>query len=75
MPLHDYSALPYVKDKLLSCATRTLQTISKNPLVEESVTFNRVNHAWEHFPTPRIGHGMLTDEDLFNGADWCKIAV
>ena len=26
--------------------------ISKNPLVEESVTFNRVNPAWDSFPTP-----------------------
>ena len=50
--LHDSSGLPYVKDRLLSCATRTLERISKNPLVEESITFNRVNHAWDRFPTP-----------------------
>ena len=50
--LHDSSGLPYVKDRLLSCATRTLERISKNPLVEESVTFNRVNPAWDRFPTP-----------------------
>ena len=36
--LHDSSGLPYVKDRLLSCATRTLERISKNPLVEDSVT-------------------------------------
>ena len=29
--LHDSSVLPYVKDRLLSCATRTLERISKNP--------------------------------------------
>ena len=49
--LHDSSGLPYVKDRLLSCATRTLERISKNPL-EESITFNRVNPAWDRFPTP-----------------------
>ena len=50
--LHDSSGLPYVKDRLLSCATRTLERISKNPLVEESITLNRVNLAWDRFPTP-----------------------
>ena len=50
--LHDSSGLPYVKDRLLSCATRTLERISKNPLVEKSITFNRVNPAWDHFSTP-----------------------
>ena len=50
--LHDSSGLPYVKDRLLSCATRTLERISKNPLVEESITFNKVNPAWDRFPTP-----------------------
>ena len=50
--LHDSSSVPYVKDRLLSCATRTLKRISKNPLVEESITFNRVNPAWDRFPTP-----------------------
>ena len=50
--LHDSSGLPYVKDRLLSCATRTLEMISKNSLVEESITFNRVNPAWDRFPTP-----------------------
>ena len=50
--LHDSSGLPYVKDRLLSCVTRTLERISKNPFVEESITFNRVNPAWDRFPTP-----------------------
>ena len=49
--LHDSSGLPYVEDMLLSCATKTLERISKNPLVEESITFNRVNPAWDRFPT------------------------
>ena len=49
---HDSSGLPYVKYRPLSCATRTLERISKNPLAEESITFNRVNHAWDRFPTP-----------------------
>ena len=50
--LHDSSGLPHVKDRLLSCATSTLEMISKNPLAEESITFNRVNPAWDRFPTP-----------------------
>ena len=50
--LHDSSGLPYVKDRLLSCATGRLERISKNTLVEESITFNRVNPAWDRFPTP-----------------------
>ena len=50
--LHDSSGLPYIKDRLLSSATRTLERISKNPVVEESITFNRVNPAWDRFPTP-----------------------
>ena len=43
--LHDSSGLPYVKDRLLSYATRTLERTFKNPLVDESITFNRVNPA------------------------------
>ena len=50
--LHDSSGLPCMKDRLTSCATRTLERISKNPLVEESITFNSVNPAWDRFPTP-----------------------
>ena len=50
--LHDSSGLSYVKDRLLSCATRTLERISKNPLVEESISFHRVNPEWDRFPTP-----------------------
>ena len=50
--LHDSSGLPYVKDRLLSCATMTLERITKNPLVEESITFNRINPAWDRFSTP-----------------------
>ena len=50
--LHDSSGIPYVKDRLVSCATRTLERICKNPLVEESITFDRVNPAWDRFPTP-----------------------
>ena len=50
--LHDSSGLPYVKDRLLSCATWTLERISKNPFVEESISFHRVNPEGDHFPTP-----------------------
>ena len=41
-----------MKDRLLSRATRTLERISENPLVEESVSSNKVNPAWDRFPTP-----------------------
>ena len=34
--LHDSSGLPYVKDRLFSRATRTLERISANPLVDSS---------------------------------------
>ena len=50
--LHDSSGLPYVKDRLLSWATRTSERIFKNPLAEESITSNGVNPAWDRFPTP-----------------------
>ena len=50
--LHDSSGLPYVKDRLFSRATKTLERISANPLVEESISSNKVNLAWDRFPTP-----------------------
>ena len=50
--LHDSSGLPYVKDRLFSCAAKTLERISANPLVEESISSNKVNPAWDRFPTP-----------------------
>ena len=50
--LHDSSGLPYVKDRLFSRATKTLERISENPLVEESISSNKVNPAWDRFPTP-----------------------
>ena len=50
--LHDSTGLPYVKDKLLSCATNSPDRIAQNPLVEESISHNRLNPAWDRFPTP-----------------------
>ena len=50
--LHDSTDLPYVKDRLLSCASRSLDRIAQNHLVEESISSNRLNPAWDHFPTP-----------------------
>ena len=50
--LHDSTGLPYVKDRLLSCATKFLDRITQNPLVEESISRNRLNPAWDRFPTP-----------------------
>ena len=50
--LHDSTGLPYVKDRLLSCATKSLDRIAQNPLDEESISSKRLNPAWDHFPTP-----------------------
>ena len=50
--LHDSAGLPCVKDRLLSCATKSLDRIVQNPLVEASISSNRLNPAWDRFPTP-----------------------
>ena len=50
--LHDSTSLPYVKDRLLSCATKSLDRIVQNPLSGESISSNRINPAWDRFPTP-----------------------
>ena len=50
--LHDSSCLPYMKDRLLSCATKSLDRIAQNPLVGESISSHRLNPAWDRFPTP-----------------------
>ena len=50
--LHDSTGLPYVKDRLLSCATKSLDRIAQKPLVGESISSNRLNPAWDRFPTP-----------------------
>ena len=51
-PLHDFSGLPYVKDRFLSCASKSLDRIAQNPLVEESISSNRLSLGWDRFPTP-----------------------
>ena len=50
--LRDSSGLPYVKGRLLSCASKSLDRIAQNPLVDESIASNRLNPAWDRFPTP-----------------------
>ena len=50
--LHDSTGLPYVKDHLLTCATKSLDRIAQNPPVEASISSNRLNPAWDRFPTP-----------------------
>ena len=50
--LHDSSGLPYVKDRLLSCASQSPDRIAQNPLVEEAISSNRLNPAWDRFPMP-----------------------
>ena len=49
MLLHDSTGLPYVKGHLLSCATKSLDRIAQNPLVEASISSNRLNPAWDRF--------------------------
>ena len=50
--LHDSTGLPYVKNHLLTCATKSLDRIAQNPLVELSIWSNRLNPAWDCFRTP-----------------------
>ena len=50
--LHDSTGLPYVKDRLHTCATKSLDRIAQNPLVEASISSHRLNPAWDRFPTP-----------------------
>ena len=50
--LQDSSGLPYVKDRLLSCASKSLHRIAQNPLVDESISSNRLNPGWDRFPMP-----------------------
>ena len=50
--LHDSTGLPYVKDRLLSCAAKSLDRIAQNPLVKASISSNRLNPAWDRFSTP-----------------------
>ena len=52
--LHDSTGLPYVKDSLLTCATKSLDRIVQNPPVEASISSNRLNPAWDRFPTPLL---------------------
>ena len=49
--LDDFSGLPYVKDRLLSCASKSLDRIAQNLMVEETILSNRLNPAWDCFPT------------------------
>ena len=50
--LHNSTGLPYVKDRVLSCAIESLDRIVQNPLVRESISSNRLNPAWDSFPMP-----------------------
>ena len=50
--LHDSAGLPYVKDSLLSCATKSPDRIAQKPLVKEPISSNRLNPARNRFPIP-----------------------
>ena len=49
--LHESTGFPYVKDRLLSRAAKSLDRIAQNRLFEESISSNRLNPAWDCFPT------------------------
>ena len=51
-PLHDSTGLPYAKDRLLSCATKSPDRIAQNSSVEESISSNRLKPVWDGFSTP-----------------------
>ena len=67
--MHDSTDLPYVKDCLLTCATKSLDRIAQSPLVEASISSNRLNPAWDRFPTPlsvvRPGGSQYSSGHLF----------
>ena len=52
--LDDSAGLPYVNDRLLSCAIKSLDRIAQNPLVEKSISSNRLNPAWDCFRMPLL---------------------
>ena len=51
---HDVGGLQYVKDKLLSCATRSLDRIAQNPPVKESTGFQHAQSSMGPFPNAFI---------------------
>ena len=60
--LHDSTGLPYVKARLLSRSTKSLDRTTQNPLVEESIYSNRLSLVWDRFPTPLsvVRHEVLS---------------
>ena len=67
--LHDSTGLPYVKDHLHTCATKSPDRIAQNPLVEASISSRRLNPPWDRFPTPlsvvRPGSSQYSSGHLF----------
>ena len=53
--LHDSTGLPYVKDRFLSCTTKSVDRIAQNLLVEESISSNRLSPAWD-YPMLKLGN-------------------
>ena len=48
-PVHGVN---FVRYNAPYCGTKSLDRIAQNPLVEESISHNRLNPAWDRFPTP-----------------------
>ena len=65
--LHDSSGLPYVNDRLLSCASKSLDRIAQNPPEEESISSNRLNPAWDRFTAPLSVVRSVSQLTRFNG--------
>ena len=49
--LHDSSGLPYVKNRLLSCVSKSLDRIAQNPPVQGSISSSRLSPGWDRFST------------------------
>ena len=53
---HDCYMTPLASlDRLLTCATKSLDRIAQNPLVEASISSHRHNPGWDRFPNATLG--------------------
>ena len=61
--LHDSSGLPYVKDRFLSYASKSLDRTAQNPLVEESISSNDKLQALQNRADKSIAKVKYEDAD------------
>ena len=50
--LHEASALPYVRERLITVGQNHLARMHANPLVEHTINSARTNIAWDKYKTP-----------------------